>query len=497
MRNNLNSDKRVRVRYAPSPTGEPHVGNIRTALFDWIIAKKFNGDFIVRVEDTDQDRKVEGAIDLQKSSLMWLGLEWDEGLGKEGQYGPYVQSERLDIYLEHVNFLISNDKAYKCFCTPERLEEVRKQQRESKSEIVGYDGFCRQKQENYSTYQVSDGCVVRFKMPQNGESTLNDLVRNQITFENRLIEDFVIIKSDGFPTYHFASVIDDHLMEISLIVRGEEWLSSLPRHIQIHQAFDWDIPDFAHIPTILAPDKTKLSKRHGATSVLEFKKEGYLPEAMINFLCLLGWSIDGEQELISIDDLIQKFNITELSPSGSVFDKNKLNWMNGQYIKRKTPSQLAKILYDFWVEFPPESFDFTPSQKDLEIIVPLISERLKTLREAEEWVAFLYKNQISYTVDDLIQKKSDIHLTNLFIEKTLNSLNGLQKFDSDSIENHLRDLIDELEVKPGMFLGTIRMATSGQKVSPPLFESLEILGRVKTINLLKQADHMIKQSINA
>ena len=210
---------------------------------------------------------------------------------------------------------------------------------------------------------------------------------------NRLIEDFVIIKSDGFPTYHFASVIDDHLMEISLIVRGEEWLSSLPRHIQIHQAFDWDIPDFAHIPTILAPDKTKLSKRHGATSVLEFKKEGYLPEAMINFLCLLGWSIDGEQELISIDDLIQKFNITELSPSGSVFDKNKLNWMNGQYIKRKTPSQLAKILYDFWVEFPPESFDFTPSQKDLEIIVPLISERLKTLREAEEWVAFLYKNQ--------------------------------------------------------------------------------------------------------
>ena len=497
MRNNLNSDKRVRVRYAPSPTGEPHVGNIRTALFDWLVAKKYDGDFIVRVEDTDQDRKVEGAIDLQKLSLQWLGLEWDEGLGKAGDFGPYVQSERLDIYLEHVNFLISDGNAYKCFCTLERLEEVRKKQRESKSQIIGYDGLCRQKPENYSNYSISDDCVVRFAMPQTGQSTLNDLVRNQVTFDNRLIEDFIIMKSDGFPTYHFASVVDDHLMEISLIVRGEEWLSSLPRHIQIHKAFNWDLPDFAHIPTILAPDKTKLSKRHGATSVLEYKKEGYLPETMINFLCLLGWSIDGEQELISIDDLINKFNISDLNPSGSVFDKNKLNWMNGQYLKSKTPSQLAKALFDFWIEFPPESFDSVPSQKELEIIAPLISERLKTLREAEEWIAFLYKNKISYSVDDLIQKKSDIHLTNLFIEKAINKLTQLETFDADNIEINLRDLISELEVKPGMFLGTIRMATSGQIVSPPLFESLEILGREKTVNLLRQADHLVKQTINA
>ncbi len=497
MRNNLNSDKRVRVRYAPSPTGEPHVGNIRTALFDWLVAKKFDGDFIVRVEDTDQDRKVDGAIDLQKSSLQWLGLEWDEGLGKDGEFGPYVQSERLNIYIDHVNILISNEKAYKCFCTPERLQELRKKQRESKSQVVGYDGFCRDKSENYSTYSITDGCVVRFAMPQSGQSTLNDLVRNQVTFENRLIEDFVMMKSDGFPTYHFASVVDDHLMEISLIVRGEEWLSSLPRHIQIHKAFNWEMPDFAHIPTILAPDKTKLSKRHGATSVLEFKKEGYLPETMINFLCLLGWSIDGEQELISIDELIEKFNISDLSPSGSVFDKNKLNWMNGQYLKNKSAPQLAKTLFDFWVEFPPESFDSVPSEKELEIIAPLISERLKTLREAEEWIAFLYKNNISYSIEDLIQKNSDIQLTNLFIEKAINSLSELEKFQASFIEINLRELISELEVKPGMFLGTIRMATSGQIISPPLFESLEILGREKTMNLLLQADQMVKQSINA
>ena len=295
-------ETKVRVRYAPSPTGEPHVGNIRTALFDWLFARNKGGDFIVRVEDTDQARRVEGAIELQKESLQWLGLDWDEGLGEKGESGPYVQSERLDYYENAVSRLLTIGAAYKCFCTSERLESLRQIQKQQKLSRLGYDGKCRslKKEKLQKMESESIPFVVRFLMPDEGISQIDDLVRGIIEFDNDLVEDFVILKADGFPTYHLASVVDDHHMGITHVFRGEEWVSSIPRHVQIYRAFDWETPIYAHLPTILAPDKTKLSKRHGATSVLEYKERGYLPDAVVNFLSLLGWSLDGELSLIHI-----------------------------------------------------------------------------------------------------------------------------------------------------------------------------------------------------
>ena len=341
---------KIRVRYAPSPTGEPHVGNIRTALFDWLIARNSSGQFIVRVEDTDQARKVEGAIELQKDSLKWLGLDWDEGLGLDGKYGPYTQSERLTLYTDVAERLMQNGKAYKCFCDGERLSKLRKTQLESKATLVGYDGYCRSLKSDESN---SGSFVVRFKMPGSGISELDDLVRGHLKFDNSLSDDFIILKSDGYPTYHLASVVDDHYMDISHVLRGEEWVSSVPRHVQLYLALEWEIPLFAHLPTILAPDKSKLSKRHGATSVLEYKKAGYLPEAMFNFLSLLGWSIDGDTEIISKEDLVRKFDPSRISSASAIFDIEKLNWMNGHYIRSMSSLELSQILGNYWREFPP------------------------------------------------------------------------------------------------------------------------------------------------
>jgi glutamyl-tRNA synthetase len=478
-----------RVRYAPSPTGEPHVGNIRTALFDWLISKKYDGKFIIREEDTDQARIINGAMNQQEESLRWLGLNWDEGLGTTGDYGPYVQSKRIGLYHEFAEKLLLSGNAYKCFCSKERLDELRGIQNNSKSSFIGYDGKC--KNNIGDSYYPKEECVIRFNMPDSGKSVIADLVRGNIEFNNSLMEDFVILKSDCYPTYHFASVIDDHLMRISIVIRGEEWLSSLPRHIQIYEAFGWEIPQFAHLPTILAMDKTKLSKRHGATSILEFKADGYLPEAMINFLSLLGWSIDGEKEIISVTDLIQKFDISTLNSSGAVFDKEKLNWMNGYYIRNKNDYELGNILFEYWQEYPPEVFEWQPTLMETIQIVPLISQRLKTLGEAASWVSFLYKKEIYYDIEELIEK-STVTIAQKVVDIALIELEKLEYFESDKIEELLRTIFFEEEIKTGVFLGIIRLATSGQKISPPIFQSLEILGKQRTLRFLKNCQSLIQ-----
>ena len=476
---------KLRVRYAPSPTGEPHLGNIRTALFDWLIARNASGEFIVRVEDTDQARKVEGAIDLQKASLEWLGLNWDEGLGTEGIYGPYTQSERLSFYSEAVDHLLNTEKAYRCFCSSERLVELRKTQLENKSSNVGYDGYC-------STLKIlegnlSDPFVVRFRMPNNGHSELEDMVRGHLEFDNSLSDDFVIMKSDGYPTYHLASVVDDHYMNISHVLRGEEWLSSVPRHVQLYEAFGWEMPQFAHLPTILAPDKSKLSKRHGATSVLEYKKMGYLPEAMFNFLCLLGWSLDGETEIVSKETLINSFDANRISSASAIFDIEKLNWMNGYYIRNMSDFELAARLANYWEEFPPDDFDRSPSSNEIQAVTSLIKERIKILSEASALIAFVFKEEIEFELQELLQKHMDEESTKKILEEVSGTLAKINSFSSSDIELELRSLADSMEIKVGALLGTVRVATSGQKVSPPLFESLEVLGRDRVLELLRLA----------
>jgi glutamyl-tRNA synthetase len=476
---------KIRVRYAPSPTGEPHVGNIRTALFDWLIARNSSGQFIVRVEDTDQARKVEGAIELQKASLKWLGLDWDEGLGLDGKYGPYTQSERLTLYTDVAERLLQNGKAYKCICNAERLSKLRKKQLENKVALVGYDGHCRSKKLDGS--DIPGSFVVRFKMPDVGISEMEDLVRGHLEFDNSLSDDFIILKSDGYPTYHLASVVDDHYMEISHVLRGEEWVSSVPRHIQLYLALGWEMPLFAHLPTILAPDKSKLSKRHGATSVLEYKKAGYLPEAMFNFLSLLGWSLDGDTEIISKEDLVSKFDPSRISSASAIFDIEKLNWMNGHYIRSMSSLELSQILESYWKEFPPENFDRNPSSGEVDKISKLVQERIKVLSEASDLVAFVFKNEITYDPNELIQKQMDAESTVQILDRVDKLVSTIEIFSSSTIEVELRALADSMDVKVGTLLGTVRVATSGQKVSPPLFDSLEVLGRNRVLELLHVA----------
>ena len=486
-------ETKVRVRYAPSPTGEPHVGNIRTALFDWLFARNKGGDFIVRVEDTDQARRVEGAIELQKESLQWLGLDWDEGLGEKGESGPYVQSERLDYYENAVSRLLTIGAAYKCFCTSERLESLRQIQKQQKLSRLGYDGKCRslKKEKLQKMESESIPFVVRFLMPDEGISQIDDLVRGRIDFDNDLVEDFVILKADGFPTYHLASVVDDHHMGITHVFRGEEWVSSIPRHVQIYRAFDWETPIYAHLPTILAPDKTKLSKRHGATSVLEYKERGYLPDAVVNFLSLLGWSLDGETEIISRDDLVGHFNPLRINAAGAVFDIEKLDWMNGYYIRELSAEELGSELLGFWTQFPPNEFDMIPTLENAVEVARLVRERLKTLSDAAPLVSFIFKNEIVYTPEELIQKGMNDQQTHNLLIKVREIISLRDIVTADEIESDLRKLAGDLDVKVGQLLGTIRLATSGQRVSPPLFGSLEILGRDRVVVLLDKAIEML------
>ena len=486
-------ETKVRVRYAPSPTGEPHVGNIRTALFDWLFARNKGGDFIVRVEDTDQARRVEGAIELQKESLQWLGLDWDEGLGEKGESGPYVQSERLDYYENAVSRLLTIGAAYKCFCTSERLESLRQIQKQQKLSRLGYDGKCRslKKEKLQKMESESIPFVVRFLMPDEGISQIDDLVRGIIEFDNDLVEDFVILKADGFPTYHLASVVDDHHMGITHVFRGEEWVSSIPRHVQIYRAFDWETPIYAHLPTILAPDKTKLSKRHGATSVLEYKERGYLPDAVVNFLSLLGWSLDGETEIISRDDLVGHFNPLRINAAGAVFDIEKLDWMNGYYIRELSAEELGSELLGFWTQFPPNEFDMIPTLENAVEVARLVRERLKTLSDAAPLVSFIFKNEIVYTPEELIQKGMNDQQTHNLLIKVREIISLRDIVTADEIESDLRKLAGDLDVKVGQLLGTIRLATSGQRVSPPLVGSLEILGRDRVVVLLDKAIEML------
>ncbi|CAI8015748.1 Glutamate--tRNA ligase [Geodia barretti] len=346
-----------RVRFAPSPTGEPHVGNIRTAIFDWLLAKRHGGEFIVRIEDTDRARAVDGAVEVIIEALKWLGLRL--------KYAPYKQSERLALYSEHAERLVEAGFAYKCYCSPERLDAVRKS-RSKQDNATGYDRRCR----DLSQDERAERPVVRFRMPLEGTTTVDDLVRGEVTFENRLVDDFVMLKSDGFPTYHLAHLIDDHEMQITHVLRGEEWLPSVPRHLQLYEALGWKPPLFAHLPIILAPDRSKLSKRHGATSLLDYREMGYLPHTMVNFLTLLGWSLDDKTELFTLDSLIENFSIGRVSKAGAIFNTEKLDWMNGHYIREMSADELADTLLDFWQAFPPLEIPTLPSRELALKIVP-------------------------------------------------------------------------------------------------------------------------------
>jgi glutamyl-tRNA synthetase len=477
-------DKPVRVRVAPSPTGYFHVGSARTALFNWLFARHHGGKFIVRVEDTDRTRYNPEAVADLVASLRWLGLEWDEGPEVGGDYGPYFQSERLDLYQHYADRLVREGHAYTCYCPPERLEALREEQRKNKQQI-GYDRHCRTlTAAQRATYEAQGVMpVIRLKAPLEGQTTFHDVVYGTITVENQMLEDLVLLKSDGFPTYHLAVVVDDHLMEISHIMRGDEWLSTVPQRIQVYKAFGWEIPIYAHLPLILAPTgQGKLSKRHGGVELHGFRRQGYLPEAMVNYLARVGWSYDDKTEIFSREELIRYFDLPGVNSSPARFSYERLEWMNGYYIRQLDPADLAERLVPFLAEA-----GFAVPAAELRPIVPLIQERLKTLADVVEWTDFFFRDQLEYDAGMLVAKKMTATESLAALRQAREVLVALPDFKVETTEPVMRLLANALGVKAGQLLSIIRLAVTGKEVAPPLFETMAILGQVRTLTRLDRA----------
>ena len=480
----------VRVRFAPSPTGEPHVGNIRTAVFAWLFARGRGGSFLVRIEDTDRARLTEGAVESVLESLRWLGLDWDEGPDIGGRYGPYFQSERMERgdYKIAINRLLSSGHGYYCFCPAERLQQVREKQRAA-GRPPAYDRHCRGLDPDDLAKALDGGEPpgVRFAAHESGQTVVSDLIRGEVRFDNGLMDDFVMLKSDRFPTYHLANVVDDHAMRISHVIRADEWLPSFPRHWLLYEALGFVKPLFAHVPVILAPDRSKLSKRHGATSVAEFRNGGYLPDAMVNFLSLLGWSLDDRTEIFTRGELERHFSIERVSRSPAIFNVEKLDWMNGLYIRESGPSDVADALVSYWSQTAPHGFDREPDRETLLGVVPLIQERIKRLSEAAPLIRFLFSSKLRYEGVELVQKRMDVEGTLQALRRACSVLEETEPFVAEAIGPRLRGLATEMGLKLGQLLGSLRIATTGQRVSPPLFESMELLGKERTLLSVQEA----------
>lgn len=473
----------VRVRYAPSPTGLQHIGGIRTALFNYFFARSQGGKFILRIEDTDRERFQKEALDDLYNTLDWLGIEWDEGPDKGGPYGPYVQSERFDLYRKYALQLVEVGKAYHCFCTAERLEQLREVQKKEK-ESFGYDRHCRNLSEEEVKEKLSRGTpsVIRFKVPLDGKTFFNDVLLGKVTRKNKDISpDPILLKSDGFPTYHLANVIDDHFMKISHILRAQEWIPSGALHVLLYEAFGWDPPVYCHLPMVMGKDGQKLSKRHGSTSVIDFRTKGYLPEAIINYVSLVGWSYDDKREFFTKEELEKVFSLEKINKAPGVFDYKKLEWFNGQYIRKMpldkiTDMVLPYLINENLVSDPPKDGE----RKIIVSMMPLMVERLHFLSDISKLSRFLFKDITDYPVELLIPKKLDAAETVKILESVYPLLDTIAEKTDEENEELFRTIAEKLEVKLGAVLMPLRVAVTGSTVSPPILGSMKLLGREKT-----------------
>lgn len=492
------------TRFAPSPTGYLHVGGLRTALYAYLIAKQAGGKFILRIEDTDRERFVaDGTVNILKS-LYWAGIIPDEGVKmecaaadaeraavQEGKNGPYIQSERLEIYKKYADELIKKGHAYYCFCTEERLAKLR-EDRQAKKLPTGYDGRCLSlnPEETKKRALAGEKCVIRMKMPKQGETTFNDLIRGEVSFKNELIDDQVIMKSDGFPTYHLAVVVDDHLMEVTHIIRGEEWLSSAPKHLQLYKYFGWEAPQMAHLSLLLNADRSKLSKRQGDVSVEDYRKKGYLPEALLNFVAFLGWNPGGERELFTLDELVKEFKTEKISKAGAVFNLEKLDWYNQQYIKKLLPEELARRAAPWLLEAGLIKGDALEKGQATRLgrFLALEQERVKTLAELPEAIKFLF-HLPDYPAELLIWKKSSQKEVKNILVALKNRLNtfGVQAWSEKELEERVEEWIKENDYNNGSVLWPLRVALSGQKNSPGPYEIAAVLGKEETMERLESA----------
>ncbi|MCB0243681.1 MAG: glutamate--tRNA ligase [Anaerolineae bacterium] len=494
------TDRPVRVRFAPSPTGYLHIGSARSALFNWLFARGHGGRFILRIEDTDRKRYVDDSMHDILAGLRWLGLQWDEGPEVGGEYGPYFQSERLPIYTQWADWLIDNGHAYRCYCSAERLASLREEQ-VARKEQSGYDRHCRYltAEQRAEREAAGDPFVVRFAIdPIDGQTTFHDAVRGEITVEHSLLQDTVLLKSDGWPTYHLAAVVDDHLMEISHIMRSDEWLPSAPLGVLLYAAFGWEPPVWAHLPVILNPNgKGKMSKRHAVAPdgssvpvhLRDYIADGYLPEAMFNFLSNIGWSIDGSREVFTPEDAIAAFSIDSINPSPAAFPYDKLVWLDGMYIRQLDDDDLYHRLIPFVAQGVGLSETEMAARPELRPAVPLIKERIKTLTEAAPMLSFFFVDgPITYPEPAaLIGDKMTAAQSLAALAATSDALSVLAEWSHDSIETCLRELAVTLGLKVRQLLAIVRVAVTAAAVSPPLFETLAILGRERTLLRLASA----------
>jgi len=490
---NLQRQNGVRVRVAPSPTGDPHVGTGYIALFNYAFARANGGRLILRIEDTDRERSTLESEEQILHSLHWLGLEWDEGPDVGGPYGPYRQSERSELYRRYAGQLLESGAAYACFCTPERLAELRKRQRELKSPVLGYDKHCKlnvSPEEARARIAAGEPYVIRLDVPLEGETIVRDLIRGDVAFRNSDISDQVLLKSDGFPTYHLANVVDDHLMEISHVIRAEEWIVSTPKHLLLYDAFGWERPVFVHMPLLRNPDKnrSKISKRKNPTSLLWYEREGYLPEALRNFLGLMGVSAEEGKEKFSLDEMIRDFDWKRVATGAPVFDLQKLDWLNGVYIREMAPDDLARRLRETVLKQHPASDDFV--RKSL----PLAQERMKKLSDYPKIVGFFFAESVNPPVSDLIPKKSNAEQVKRILKASEEAFCELGEWTTAALEQCGRALVERLSLKGRVVFMALRVAITGSRVSPPLFESMELLGREKSLARLRTARERIEAS---
>lgn len=473
----------VRTRFAPSPTGYMHIGNLRTALFEYLVAKCQGGKFILRIEDTDQKRYVDGAIDKIFNALEISGLDFDEGPGKEGNYGPYIQSERKNVYMERALELIDRGHAYRCFCTEERLDALKQ---ESQDGVQGYDRHCRDlSQEEIARHlENGDPFVIRQKMPLSGETAYDDAVFGKITVKNEQLEDQILIKSDGFPTYNFANVVDDHDMNITHVVRGSEYLSSTPKYVLLYEAFGYDVPVFVHLPLINGKDGHKLSKRHGATSFEDLLDDGYLPEAIINYLALLGWSPSGTQEIFSLSELIDNFNIKGIQKSPAVYDEDKLAWFNSQYLKELSSDKFTELALPYYMKvFTEKSL---PSPDKLSILADVLRPRINKLTEIEDKVRFLAEFG-EYSPELFFHKKMKTTPESSYpvLLELRDELEKIDDFTYDYLHEFLVNYAKEKELKNGQVMSPLRLAITAVPVSPGgAVEALMLLGKDESLKRL-------------
>jgi glutamyl-tRNA synthetase len=481
----------VRVRIAPSPTGYMHLGLARTALFNWLFARQNNGKFIVRVDDTDEARSTEESLSQILDSLKWIGLDWDEGIEKGGDYDPYVQSQRLDIYAEYTKKLLETGKAYYCYCTLEELEEERKKAQEAKKPYT-YSGKCRNLTEDQKRKCETEGRKPSIRLLVESKVIIvKDIIKGDVEYRSGLIGDFILVRPNGMPVYIYASVVDDMLMKISHIIRADEHLANTPKQILIFEAFGEPLPEFAHVPLVLGNKGEKLSKRHGATAVEEYKKMGYLPEAMINYLARLGWSYDDEKEIFTLEELIRDFSLERVGKAGGIFDQQKLLWLNGEYLLKMDIDARTKAVIPFLREAGLLDGEISPEKYEwLKKIVLAVGDRLKTLAQIVDYAGFFFVDKVQYD-EDAVKK-------NLRKDGVVDAMNGLkakfqetEPFDETSLENAIKSYGESAGLNPGKLIQPLRVALTGKSVGPGIFETLILLGRDKVVQRIDEALNML------